>query len=184
MEDKGEVLYEIGPKFDFLYELTSPTGKKIKSSLIFMIVSIVIKVLTICFKDKLFEMNMEAAENMYTTISIILWVMVLFSILFFVGRIIFQALEYKGLKYKFYNNCMTVENNFLNQNKKTIEYVNIKEIEIRRTILDRILNYGIIIIYTNAEKSFSSATVIYAVKNIQKHYEEIEKLVHKENASA
>ena len=30
MEDKGEVLYELSPKFDFLYELTMPTGKKMK----------------------------------------------------------------------------------------------------------------------------------------------------------
>ena len=45
MEDKGEVLYEIGPKFDLIYELTSPTGKKIKSSLVFLIVSIIIKIM-------------------------------------------------------------------------------------------------------------------------------------------
>lgn len=182
MEDRGEVLYEIGPKFDFLYELTSPTGKKIKGSLAFMLISIALKVLTICFKDSIQNMNNNLLDNTYGTLSIILWIIVIFSVLLFVARIVIQALEYKGIKYKFYSNCMTVENNFLNQNKKTIEYTNIKEIEIRRTIIDRLLNYGIIIIYTNAEKSFSSATIIYAVKNIQEHYDKIEHLIHKENA--
>ena len=34
MEDKGEVLYELGPKFDFFYEMTMPTGKKMRSSFV------------------------------------------------------------------------------------------------------------------------------------------------------
>ena len=106
----------------------------------------------------------------------------IFSILLFIARIVVQSLEYKGIKYKFYENCLTVENNFLNQTRKTIEYTNVKEIEIRRTLLDRIINYGIIIIYTNAEKSYSSATIIYAVKNIQEHYNKIEHLIHKDNS--
>ena len=69
----------------------------------------------------------------------------------------------------------------MNQTKKTIEYSNIREIEIRRTLLDRMLNYGVIIIYTNAEKAYGSATVIYAVKDIEKHYNNIEKIVHSGN---
>ena len=92
-----------------------------------------------------------------------------------------QVLEYKGIKYTFYKNCMVYENNFLNQTKKTIEYSNIREIEIRRTLLDRMLNYGVIIIYTNAEKAYGSATVIYAVKDIEKHYNNIESIVHNGN---
>ena len=38
MEQKGEVLYEISPKFEFLYELTTPMGRKMKSSFIAVIV--------------------------------------------------------------------------------------------------------------------------------------------------
>lgn len=182
MEDKGEVLYEIGPKFDLIYELTSPTGKKIKSSLVFLIVSIIIKIITMCLKNKIIELSSNITFNLYNTLSIVLWIFVIFSIIMFVARIVIQSMEYNGIKYKFYENCMTVENNFLNQTRKTIEYANVKEIEIRRTLLDRIINYGIIIIYTNAEKSYSSATIIYAVKNIQEHYEKIEHLIHKDNS--
>ena len=95
-----------------------------------------------------------------------------------------QSLEYKGIKYYFYKNCMVYENNFLNQTRKTIEYSNIREVEIRRTLTDRMLNYGVIIIYTNAEKAYgSSATVIYAIKDIEKHYNNIERIIHNGNTS-
>ncbi len=182
MEDKGEVLYEIGPKFDFLYELTSPTGKKMKSSLMVVLIITILKIITACSKGTIMSLNDGMFKNMYSTISIILWILVIFSIIMFVLRIVFQVLEYRGIKYKFYNECLTIENTFLNQTKKTIEYSNIKEVEIRRTIMDRILNYGIIIIYTNAEKSYGSATIIYAVKNTQQHYEKIEELIHNSNS--
>ena len=35
---------------------------------------------------------------------------------------------------------MVYENDFLSQTKKTIEYSNIREVEIRRTVTDRIMN--------------------------------------------
>ena len=82
------------------------------------------------------------------------------------------------MSYKFYKNCMIFENNFLNQTRKTIEYADIKEVEIRRSIMDRIMNYGVIIIYTSAEKSYGSATILYSIKNTQEHYNNIESLIH------
>jgi len=47
MEDKGEVLYELSPKFDFIYELTMPTGRKMKSALAIVIVSIILNIILI-----------------------------------------------------------------------------------------------------------------------------------------
>ena len=92
--------------------------------------------------------------------------------------------EYKGIKYKFYKDCLVCENTFLSQTKKTIEYSNIREVEIRRTFLDRIMNFGVIIIYTNADKTFGSATVLYAVKNTVEKYNNIESLIHNKNISS
>lgn len=181
MEDKGEVLYEIGPKYDFIYELTSPTGKKMRTSLLVTIIILAIKIITICAKSSIVSLNDGMFSSSYGILSIVLWVLLIISASIFFGRIIFQVMEYKGIKYKFYNECLTIENNFLNQTKKTIEYTNIKEVEIRRTVMDRILNYGIIIIYTNAEKSYGSATIIYCVKDTQKHYDTIEKIIHQDN---
>ena len=74
---------------------------------------------------------------------------------------------------------MISQNSFWNQTRKTIDYINIREVEIRRSIIDRIMGYGIIIIYTNADKAYGSATVLYAIKDTQKHYDEIEKIIYK-----
>lgn len=104
---------------------------------------------------------------------------IILTMIFFAARIIFQILEYRGMSYKFYEDCMTSENTFLNQTRKTIDYINIREVEIRRSIIDRIMGFGIIIVYTNAEKAYGSATVIYAIKDTQRHYNEIEKIIYK-----
>lgn len=181
MEDKGEVLYELGPKFDFLYELTMPTGKKIRSSFFVVLITLIISVIFEFLKSVAIDSNNATFLSVVNILFIIGIVFFVFSILMFIVRIVMQSLEYKGIKYTFYKNCMIYENKFLSQTKKTIEYSNIREIEIRRTLIDRILNYGVIIIYTNAEKGYGSATVIYAVKDIEKHYNNIENIVHNGN---
>ena len=181
MEEKGEVLYELGPKFDFFYELTMPTGKKMKSSFIAVLISLIITVIFEFLKKVAMDSNNQNILSIVKVLFIVGLVFLLFSILVFVVRIVMQSLEYKGIKYTFYKECLVYENSFLNQTKKTIEYSNIREIEIRRTLIDRMLNYGVIIIYTNAEKGHGSATVIYAVKDIEKHYSNIERIVHNGN---
>jgi len=184
MEDKGEVLYELGPKFDFFYEMTMPTGKKMRSSFVSAIVTAIITIAFFLFKDSLFAEASSDIHNMLKVIGIILIVLLVFFGIIFIARVLMQSLEYKGIKYYFYKNCMVYENNFLNQTRKTIEYSNIREVEIRRTLTDRMLNYGVIIIYTNAEKAYgSSATVIYAIKDIEKHYNNIERIIHNGNTS-
>lgn len=181
MEDKGDVLYELSPRFDFFYELTMPTGKKMKSSFIAVVIVLIINVILEFSKSVAIDAGNTSLLSVLKICTIIGYVFLAFVILLFIARIVMQILEYKGIKYIFYKNCMVYENKFLNQTKKTIEYANIREIEIRRTLLDRMLNYGVIIIYTNAEKAYGSATVIYAVKDIEKHYNNIESIVHTGN---
>ena len=181
MEEKGELLYELKPKFDFIYELFMPTGKKMKSALMSTILAIIIKIVLIMAGNYVESLNNEMFVMMYNICNIIIDIAIVFSIILFIVRIIFQVLEYKGISYKFYKDCIIFENTFLNQTRKTIEYSNIREVEIRRTIFDRILNYGVIIIYTNAEKGTGSATVIYAIKDTQLHYNNIESIIHNGN---
>lgn len=178
MEDRGEILYEISPKFDFIYELTMPTGKKMKSAIVGAIIAAIINIVLLIFKKDILAMNNSSYALMYKACSVICLIILIFMILMAIARIILQSLEYKGIKYKFYKDCLVFENSFLNQTRKTIEYSNIKEIEIRKTIMDRILNYGVIIIYTNADKGFGSATILYAIKNTEEHYNNIESIVH------
>ena len=173
MEDKGEVLYELKPTFNFLYELVMPTGRKIRSALMSIILAIVIKVILIFSKSYILGFNNELINSIYNVCDILMILVIILTMIFFAARIIFQILEYRGMSYKFYEDCMTSENTFLNQTRKTIDYINIREVEIRRSIIDRIMGFGIIIVYTNAEKAYGSATVIYAIKDTQRHYNEI-----------
>lgn len=179
MEDKGEVLYELKPTFNFLYELVMPTGRKIRSALMSIILAIVIKVILIFSKSFILGFNNELINSIYNVCDILMILVIILTMIFFAARIIFQILEYRGMSYKFYEDCMTSENTFLNQTRKTIDYINIREVEIRRSIIDRIMGFGIIIVYTNAEKAYGSATVIYAIKDTQRHYNEIEKIIYK-----
>ena len=179
MEDKGEVLYELKPTFNFLYELVMPTGRKIRSALMSIILAIVIKVILIFLKSYILGFNNELINSIYNVCDILMILVIILTMIFFAARIIFQILEYRGMSYKFYEDCMTSENTFLNQTRKTIDYINIREVEIRRSIIDRIMGFGIIIVYTNAEKAYGSATVIYAIKDTQRHYNEIEKIIYK-----
>ena len=181
MEDKGEVLYEIGPKFNFFYELTMPTGRKMKSSFTIMIITMILNVIFLIGKKYIVDMNNITILNVYNICSIVCLIVLMLTILLFISKIVMQILEYKGIKYKFYKNCMVYENDFLSQTKKTIEYSNIREVEIRRTVTDRIMNYGVIIIYTNADKAYGSATVIYGVKNTEEIYNNIESIIHNGN---
>ena len=178
MEDRGEVLYELKPKFDFFYEIMMPTGKKMKSALLSVIILVIITIILAFSKSYVLGMNNELFNTLFNVSNIIVIIAMVFAIILFIARIFIQVLEYKGMSYKFYKNCMIFENNFLNQTKKTIEYTDIKEVEIRRTIMDRIMNYGVIILYTSAEKAFGNATILYAIKNTQEHYNNIESLIH------
>ena len=179
MEDKGEVLYELKPTFNFIYELTMPTGRKIRSALMSIILAVAIKIILLFVKSYILGFNNEMINTIYNVCSGVMIIVIVVTIILFIARIIFQIFEYKGMSYKFYEDCMISQNSFLNQTRKTIDYINIREVEIRRSIIDRIIGYGIIIIYTNADKAYGSATVLYAIKDTQKHYDEIEKIIYK-----
>lgn len=181
MEEKGEVLYELSPKFNFFYELTMPTGKKMKSAFTAVIISAILSIILLFAKNYVTQINNAMFMSIYNVCFIVCLIVLIFSILMFISKVAMQIMEYKGITYKFYKNCMVFENDFLSQTKKTIEYSNIREVEIRRSVTDRIMNYGVIIIYTNADKTYGSATVLYAIKNTEEHYNNIESLIHNGN---
>lgn len=181
MEDKGEVLYELGPKFNFFYELTMPTGRKLKSALTAVIISIVLYVILFLCKGYIVGLENETMSSIYNIANIVCIVAIIITIIMLISRISMQIMEYKGISYKFYKDCMVYENDFLSQTKKTIEYSNIREVEIRRTVTDRVMNYGVIIIYTNADRARGSATILYGIKNTEEHYNNIESLIHNGN---
>lgn len=183
MDENREVRYQITPKFNIIYELGMPTGRKIRTALFALLVFIILTFLVAFKASSMSIVNNDIFKNIKIDkfLLILCFVADLVTIIRLVGTIVFQSLQYKHVTYTFYDTMMTYEDDFLNQHKKNIEYKNIKEVEIRRTIWDRILDYGIMVIYTNADNDRNNGLVIYSVKNPKSHYNVIDKLIHSSN---
>ena len=175
----NNIIHEISPKFNFIYELGMPTGKKIKSTLLLMLIFILGFIVYLVCKGNTKLGSMEVANvNILAILNIVLIVGIIATIIKLIIHIVLQNAQYKNIKYTFYDTHIVYEDSFLNQHRKNIQYANIKEVEIRRSVWDRILGYGIIVIYTNAENEYSNGLVIFSIKNPQEHYDIIDNLVH------
>lgn len=183
MDENREIRYQIRPKFNLIYELGMPTGRKIRNSLFILIVFMTLTFIVLFKAGTMSIVNNDIFKNIKIDKFLLILCIVadLVTIIRLVGTIIFQSLQYKHVTYTFYDKMMTYEDDFLNQHKKNIEYKNIKEVEIRRTIWDRILDYGIMVVYTNADNDRNNGLVIYSVKNPKSHYNVIDKLIHSLN---
>ena len=183
MEDNREIKYQITPKFNFIYEMGMPTGKKIRTSIFVLILFIVLTILVALKAGSLTFANYEIFNNIkIDKLLLILCIIAdVVTAIKLVATIVFQKLQYNHVTYTFYDDMMVYEDDFLNQHRKNIEYKNIKEVEIRRTIWDRILDYGVMVIYTNADNDRNNGLVIYSVKSPKAHYNVIDKLIHSLN---
>ena len=180
MDDNREVKYKITPEFNLLYELGMPTGRKIRTSIFFIIIFLIATIVVIVKAGNLSFANYEIFNNIKVDKFLLVLCIIadIVTIIRLVGIIIFQKLQYNHITYTFYDHMMIYEDDFLNQHRKNIEYKNIKEVEIRRTVWDRILDYGVMIVYTNADNDRNNGLVIYSVRNPKSHYDVIDKLIH------
>lgn len=183
MEERknDEILYKISPNFNIIYELFMPTGRKIKSTITILIIMCIISIIFFCNIGNITGGDIILLGDMSISklLSIICITVDIFLVLKLIVHIVFQVIQYNHITYTFYKTHMTYEDDFLNQHRKNIEYSNIKEVEIRRTIIDRILGYGVIIIYTNAENSRNNGLVIYSIRNPKNAYDIIDSIIHK-----
>lgn len=175
--EEEKLMYELSPKFNFVYELFMPTGRKIKNSLVS---SIIFTVLTILICSNIFG-GIASYQSIIAPLKIVSIVATIFSYAFLVVTTLLKIYQYKYITYKFYENHMVYEDTFLNQHKKNISYDNVKEVEIRRTIWDRILNFGVVIIHTNAENGRANGVVVYGIKNPDEKYKKIDEIIHRKD---
>lgn len=184
MEDK-KVLFKIKPNFNIIYEMFMPTGTKFRNTFIVLVlISICYFFLGVALQPiRLDLQNFKISENMgidiYSIFNNIILIIIVVLALKFIIHLVIQVWQYNSIHYNFYEEHLEYEDTFLNQHKKTLMYANIKEIEIKRTIWDRINGYGIIVIYTNAEKTSSNGLILYGIKDPQIVYEQIYQIVHK-----
>ena len=183
MDENREIKYKIMPKFNLIYELGMPTGRKIRTAIFFIIIFLIATIAVFVKAGNLTFANYEIFKNIKVEKLLLILCIVadVVTVIRLVGTIIFQKIQYDHVTYTFYDHMMVYEDDFLNQHRKNIEYKNIKEVEIRRTIWDRLLNYGVIIVYTNADNDRNNGLVIYSIRDPKSHYNIIDKLIHNTN---
>lgn len=182
MEEK-KILLRLKPRFNIVYEMFLPTGKKIRNT------SAILILLLVCYffisialggGNTLRTMVMEKSNvdivGMINDLSIFIIILIALKLIF---HIVIQVWQYNSITYTFYEEYLEYEDSFLNQHRKTVVYDNIKEMEIRRTIWDRMNGYGMIVIYTNAEKASSNGLIIYSIRDPQKIYDTIDGIIYK-----
>lgn len=180
IETDSALKYKISPSYNFMYELGMATGKKTKGALIITIICIIFLIAGIIISNYLFGVN--GAYGILKFRSIFVKVMAVLIALFAVKtviHIILQIIQYKNITYNFYEDRLEYKDMFINQKTKIIRYDSIREIEIIRDVWERINGLGIIVIYTNAEKSKNSGLVIYGVKNTDDVYNKINDIISK-----
>lgn len=181
MENENLVL-KVKPKFKFIYELAMPTGKKILASVAGIIFLAILWIILEINKTSIYQNSANnelvfAKENIdkLWIVFVILIGIILIKLIF---NLIIQIMQYNAVSYSFYETYMIYEDKFLNKHTKKIQYANIKEIEIKRSIWDRLNKKGIIIIYTNAENAYSNGLVIYALEDPEATYKTIDEIIH------
>lgn len=178
---ENEVVFKLNPSYNFIYELFMPTGKKTNYNIKFLLISLLLLLISTTYKEilnfKLIDLN-QISLTFYNFIIVMVAFLIIFFIVKLIVQIVLQYANYKNIEITFYKDYLTYNDKFLNQQIKTIYYSNVKEIEIRRNIWDRINGYGIIIIYTNAENTAKNGLVLFGIKNSNETYQKIDNLIH------
>jgi membrane protein YdbS with pleckstrin-like domain len=181
MEER-KLLLRTKPNYNILYEMFMPTGRRVRNTFIILVIAIICYFfLVIVLNDtdtakiKIIEENNLDIFGIFNIISI--FIISVFAIKL-IAHLVIQIWQYNSIRYSFYDDYMEYEDTFLNQHKKTLRYDNIKEIEIRRTIWDRINGYGMVIIYTNAERDKDNGLILYSIKDPENVYSKIDEIIH------
>ena len=160
-----EIKLKLKPRFNFFYELFMPLGIKFRADIIAIIAGIIILLAVNLAGKDLMADTAILGFNLIDALNVVCIALLGLFALKLIFDIVLKVLQYKNMSYTFYDDNLVYEDNFLNQQKKIIKYENIKEVEVRRTIFDRIMGYGIIIISTNAEGNFRSGLIVYGVEH-------------------
>lgn len=168
--------FSVTPKFNFIYELGMPTGKKIKATLMSLIIFVILSIAFFVMESLPAFQNATIEIKNLSYVGIVIFLITVGIAIKLVFHVVLQVMQYKNISYTFYDDLMVYEDKFLNQHKKTIRYENIKEVEIRRRIWDRMLGYGVIIIYTSAENR-NNGLILYGIDNPQEKYDRIQEIL-------
>ena len=181
---ENETVYEVKPKFNLIYEMFMPTGKKIRNTISVLIIFIIgLIIFNVAFSNTDLQKSFGDIKNIkiLDNIRLVFIFLIIIIVLKLIIHISVKLITYSNISYTFYKEYLEYKDSFLNQHVKTMQYCNIKEIEIIRTVFDRIMGYGVIVIHTNAENENSNGLILYSIKNAVEVYKNIDDTIHKKN---
>jgi len=86
--------------------------------------------------------------------------------------------QYNNLTYNFYKTKVIYKDNFINLAEKEVKYKYIREIVMQQSFIQREINIGNIILYTNAEIEYNNGIYINNVENVEEIYKTIKNIVN------
>jgi len=103
-------------------------------------------------------------------------------VLLFMAIILFLVKkQYKAYNYDFYKTKVIYRDSFINISEKEVKYKNIREVSLRRGLIQRGFNLGTIVLYTNAETGYANGIMINNVENAEQVYKNIKELINAED---
>ncbi len=174
MEEKLNLT--IVPKYNFIYEMGMPTGRKTKNTILSILFILAIWIIGYIFINSSGSLASYNVQGIFFKVMLIVLILFIIKLLF---HIVAQIIQYKNISYNFYDSYLEYKDSFLNQQTKVLKYKNITEIEVIRNVWERINGLGIIVVYTSAEKNKKNGLVIYGIKNTQEVYKKIQEFINK-----
>lgn len=92
-------------------------------------------------------------------------------------RAIIEKKQYNNFRYDFYKTKVIYKDSFINLAEKEVKYKYIREITMRQTFVQRYFNLGDIVLFTNAESSYSNGIRIMNVENVEDVYKNIKSII-------
>lgn len=172
----NEVIFEVKPTFRFLY-IALPRIIRELAYLIPMIITVVIMVTSL---NKTFSNMSDTSifKDIFTPMVVIIIAIPVIRILYVIIRLIIEKKQYDKITYTFYTNKVVFRDDFLNIAEKELKYTHIKEIVKKQTLIQRWLNIGNIVMYSNAESGYASGIALVNVENIDEVYRKIKEITH------
>ena len=155
-ENVEDLLFEIRPNFNLYY--------------------ILFPYIILYFVFFLACMIFYGSINIYAGFLISLVVLIVFLFVFVI-KLIMTKKHYMHCCYKIYNDKIIYKDRFLNYVDKEIKYVNIREIFMKQSYLQRFFNIGNIVLYTSADGEYVNGIVITDVKDVMNVYNNLKEII-------
>ncbi len=167
--NNSEVLLELKPTFKFIYSILP----NLKAPLIIFVIMLFAYIIAF-IKTSAFG-KLSFSEMLLITIAGLALPIVLTISGIIKGFI--DKKQYKKITYTFYKDRIIFKDNFMNVMEVELKYKDLREITKSQSFMQRLLNIGNIVLFSNAEAGFASGIVMSDIANIDETYKKVKQIM-------